>query len=330
MRAYLIPLRYNISAALALFLLFTAQTVLAGTAQPLEGPACPCSGEKRQVAEPIGTYENSSPDLAPYDPCYDGIDNDSQSGVDWVDKDQDGKNDAEGDPDCVAPGKKMVDEDGTKLHLVRTRIRTYALKPVQVTDEEGNEQTICEEYLETTQDTTTRFSGCFAPQTEIVMADGAKKPVYQLQVGDMVLNPVTGKAARVGMTVAGPETGPTMEIGIAGAAPIQVTTDHAMILERSSGGLERVSLRTEGVQSPYEIKRADKISVGDRILVADGTYKEVTTARQLPGNSALMVFNFRVDGPLNDPREHMVLTGSGMVTGDLVIQVQLGGKIRGR
>ena len=107
MRAYLIPLRYNISAALALFLLFTAQTVLAGTAQPLEGPACPCSGEKRQVAEPIGTYENSSPDLAPYDPCYDGIDNDSQSGVDWVDKDQDGKNDAEGDPDCVAPGKKM-------------------------------------------------------------------------------------------------------------------------------------------------------------------------------------------------------------------------------
>ena len=42
------------------------------------------------------------------------------------------------------------------------------------------------------------------------------------------------------------------------------------------------------------------------------------------------VINMKLAADPFDTRQHMILTGSGIVTGDLNIQLQLGGKARSR
>ena len=56
------------------------------------------------------------------------------------------------------------------------------------------------------------------------MADGTKKPIAVLNAGDMVRNPVTGKAMEVEAVVSGPEPDKHMyRIGYGGKSVVNVT-----------------------------------------------------------------------------------------------------------
>jgi hypothetical protein len=144
--------------------------------------------------------------------------------------------------------------------------------------------------------------GCFALTTNIRLADGRDRYVALLNVGDMVLNPVTGKAARITSITSGPETEQMIRVGY-GAYDVRVTQKHPM-------------------QTAAGLKQARNLTKADRVLGADGQYHAVGTLEWMPIDSKQVVRNLVINPDSTDPRDHMLLA-DGVVTGDLYLQRQL-------
>ncbi len=146
-------------------------------------------------------------------------------------------------------------------------------------------------------------SGCFAMTTRIKMADGSERVIAHLQKGDLVFNPITKKAASIVEIVEGPETDkPMITLGYSGKR-LTVTTDHPFATE--------IGLRS-----------AAELSLGSKILTADGSYQAVDSYVVQAINASQVVRNIVLDGMSGDNLQHMVMA-DGIVTGDLYLQRQL-------
>lgn len=175
--------------------------------------------------------------------------------------------------------------------------------------------------------------GCFAPETKILMSDQSYKLVSSLKVGDKVWNPVTGKAAEVYTVSHGPERIPMVQIGFDQSA-VEVTDGHPMVINNKAEEgqmllleslIAPASLRSETrseLPRGYQVKRADQVKVGDRILGADGRFHTVNVARMLPVRPGQMVHNFIVNPGSTNSDDHMVMA-DGLVVGDLYLQNKL-------
>lgn len=145
--------------------------------------------------------------------------------------------------------------------------------------------------------------GCFGLSTLIKMADGQEKMIALLNVGDEVLNPATGKAARIVEITSGPEADKQMiEIGF-GRHSLRVTEGHP-------------------VPTRVGLKQAKHLTKADQIQGADGSFHALAKLERLPLDKTQMVRNLVINPTSDDPADHMLLAG-GVVTGDLFLQRRL-------
>ncbi len=144
--------------------------------------------------------------------------------------------------------------------------------------------------------------GCFAMGTEITMADGSKKPIAVLNAGDMIRNPVTGKAMEVGNVVSGPETDKAMyRIGY--------------------GGKSVVVTQTHPFATKLGVRAAMHLKPGEKVLTADGSYKALDQVVKMKINPSQVVKNLTIKNA-RTVIDHMV-EADGVVTGDLYLQKQI-------
>ncbi len=147
-----------------------------------------------------------------------------------------------------------------------------------------------------------RQGGCFARNTQITMADRSTKPIEKIKEGDLVLNPVTGQAAKVIDFTGGPEEIPMIELGYDNSL-VHVTVSH--VFPTKSG-----------------LKQAQQLSLSDEIKGSDGQYRALTTLKRLPLADRQYVWNFSLESDSDSPDAHMILA-NGVVTGDLSLQLAL-------
>lgn|GEM_PF-4898551 len=149
--------------------------------------------------------------------------------------------------------------------------------------------------------------GCFDPATKVRMADSKDRRIDSLRIGDLVLNPVTGKAAPVVRITKGPEAGKGLYLigfkGVGSATAVKVTGKHPFMTE-------------------HGLRTASQLAKGDRVLTAKGTFRKLDIASALPEKTGQVVVNIVVGSPGFEARDHMVLA-DGVVSGDLMLQERL-------
>ncbi len=147
-----------------------------------------------------------------------------------------------------------------------------------------------------------RDMGCFAPETQIQLADGSVRRIDELHTGDLILNPLTGRSSKLKGMVKGPEKEPMIEVGYYGKV-VRVTTKHPMLTRRG-------------------IKTATELRTDDYLLGDDRKFHRLTELRRLPVDPEQQVYNFVMDEQDDSPSHHVVLA-DGIITGDLLMQQQL-------
>lgn len=146
--------------------------------------------------------------------------------------------------------------------------------------------------------------GCFEYSTKIRMADGSDRQISEIEIGDQVLNPLTGKSVRVKRTTKGPEIYPLVVVKV-GDDTVRVTRQHPM-------------LTTKGVKAAWYLSESDQIQdVNGRWRQVDRITHEVT---RYP------VVNIEIDTASADPVDHALLA-NGVITGDLYLQEHLGERV---
>lgn len=147
-----------------------------------------------------------------------------------------------------------------------------------------------------------RNMGCFTPETQIQLADGSTRRIDELQAGDLIHNPLTGRPAKLKGMVKGPEKEPMIELGYDGKV-VHVTTKHPM-------------LTLTGVKAAMDLK------LGEEVLGADKKFHRLTDLRRLPVDPEQQVYNFVMDDADDSPSHHVVVA-DGILTGDLQLQQEL-------
>ncbi len=148
--------------------------------------------------------------------------------------------------------------------------------------------------------------GCFDPATKIQMGNGTRRKIDALKMGDLVLNPVTGKVAPVVRITKGPEAGKGLYLigfGGKGAAAVKVTSKHPF--------MTNLGLRT-----------AAQLAPGDRILTTGGLFRKLDVVQALPESAGQIVVNIALGSTTFAANDHMVLA-DGIVSGDLLLQERL-------
>jgi hypothetical protein len=144
--------------------------------------------------------------------------------------------------------------------------------------------------------------GCFAEETRIAVSKNETRLIRELQVGDLVWNPVKKVQVRIARMTAGPETLPLIVVHTAGRS-LKVTTEHPMVTDRG-------------------LIMAELLEAGDAMVMADGSLEKVVRVESVLHDGAGSVRNFIINPESTDPDDHMVLA-EGIVTGDLYLQSQL-------
>jgi hypothetical protein len=145
--------------------------------------------------------------------------------------------------------------------------------------------------------------GCFDESTLITMADRSKKEISELETGDAVLNPLTGKAVPVLYVIKGPETMPLLKIITSDGNSVTVTSEHPF-------------LTSKGYKQALALDKGDQIKVDANNHV---TILDIQLSASL--NKNRVVWNVMLDGGGN-PENHMLI-GDGIPSGDLFIQKSL-------
>ena len=148
-----------------------------------------------------------------------------------------------------------------------------------------------------------RGGGCFAEGTTITMADGTKKPIEQIAKGDLVWNPLTGKASKVAKGVKGPEKYKLYSFAIKGEE-LSVTKTHPMLTQRG-------------------IIKAEDVRVDDLMMWKSGELLAIESIRT--HHTAKDVYNLHLVSKSGSNIEGAVIA-NGVITGDLEMQQELQNK----
>lgn len=146
--------------------------------------------------------------------------------------------------------------------------------------------------------------GCFDGEVPIAMADGSLRPAKEIQKGDRLLNPVTGRGQAVKRVSIGPEREkPMFDITVAGRT-VRVSSQHPFPVAEQG----RTTLRS-----------AEDLRAGDLVRLSDGSHRKIGSIVMLPVNVNQVVYNFELEAPTTRDEDHMLLA-NGIVTGDLFLQ----------
>lgn len=141
--------------------------------------------------------------------------------------------------------------------------------------------------------------GCFPPEAELQLLSGASITAAEVSVGDVLLNPLTGKGLTVLQVIEGPEELPLIGIAYNGGY-VRVSQDHPILTD--SG-----------------VKAARDVTTSDKLFDAAGTPREVSSVTELPVEEGQRVINFMLSTESNADSDHMILA-DGVVAGDLILQ----------
>lgn len=150
----------------------------------------------------------------------------------------------------------------------------------------------------------TRFSGCFAPESQIMMSDGNQKAIQDVSAGEFVYNPVTGRDIKVEKVIESPENVPMIELRTVDSRILKVTQEHP-------------------ISTDAGIVKANTLQAGDLIEVTDGSYAELESVRELSIEAGQRVLNLVLEGDSNltaDNIKDRMLLADGIITGDLLVQ----------
>ena len=148
-------------------------------------------------------------------------------------------------------------------------------------------------------------SGCFSPDTKILVKDRGEIDARDVKAGDLLHNPKTGGYASVEQVVQGPEK--------------KVVELHFLVGETSRSS--KVSFGHIMVTKRGYIRARD-VRRGDHLLRADGSWVSVVTITEVPADH---VINFVLNPNSRSYEDHLVAS-DGLVTGDLWLQTNLGKK----
>jgi hypothetical protein len=145
-------------------------------------------------------------------------------------------------------------------------------------------------------------SGCFAPDTKIVVKDRGGIDARDIKVGDLILNPKTKTYARVQQVVQGSEKEALeLHFDVDGKHhSSKLSFEHVMVTERG-------------------YVRAAQIVKGDKLLRSDGFWAPVLSVEKVP---ARKVINFVLNPSSTSYEDHLV-ESDGLITGDLWLQNNL-------
>lgn len=141
-----------------------------------------------------------------------------------------------------------------------------------------------------------RGLGCFDPETIILMADNTSKTAFEIRIGDLVMNPLTHKPARVTQVVAGEELKPMVDIVMNGDR-IRVTEWHPF-------------LTADGIKPAKDITSDDKIM--DAITGQFEPIQSITRPKIIPGQNVIF-FDL---GDSTDVKDRMMVAGKRFVVAD--------------
>ncbi len=155
------------------------------------------------------------------------------------------------------------------------------------------------------------------------MSDGSEKKIQDIQVGDLVHNPITGKELKVKQLVQGPEPLPLLKISF-GKQSIEVSQQHPMLVIPDSvkAGLKQTALNTDKSTPRERLRLASEVTVGDSVLGADGSSQLITAIEPQPVSYSQQVYNLIFDAESDKLRDHMILS-NGIITGDFDAQTRL-------
>lgn len=140
---------------------------------------------------------------------------------------------------------------------------------------------------------------CMDEDTPIRLASGDLVAVKMLIRGDVIRNPVTGKATKVEEIIRGTQADETLyRIGFEEHAA-WFTAWHPVYTKRG-------------------LRPASSVTAEDELLGEDGTYHPVTIVETRAGDPNRSVYNLRFKGS-SDSRQHM-LSANGIVAGDFFLQ----------
>ena len=146
--------------------------------------------------------------------------------------------------------------------------------------------------------------GCVAEDTLITMGDGkTQKRIDELQPSDRIWNPITKEAVSMRRVSRGPEPIPMLKISV-GDRILSVTGNHPF--PTRSG-----------------MKAAFTLNDGEEILLDGGKWQKIAKIDAVPPTEKPpIVWNIEIEAP-NDNWDAHHYVANGVVTGDLLIQMQL-------
>lgn len=146
--------------------------------------------------------------------------------------------------------------------------------------------------------------GCVAEDTLITMGDGkTQKRIDELQASDRIWNPITKEAVSMRRVSRGPEPIPMLKISV-GDKVLSVTGNHPF------------PTRTG-------MKTAFTLNDGEEIMLEGDTWQKIAKIDAVPPtDKPPVVWNIEIDAP-NDNWDAHHYVANGVVTGDLLIQMQL-------
>jgi hypothetical protein len=147
--------------------------------------------------------------------------------------------------------------------------------------------------------------GCFAADTNLAVSETEVRRASTLATGNVLWNPITRTAVAIKNRIIGPEELALVELGY-GSKRIRVSTQHPIVTKRG-------------------LVQAIDVRLGDELQGEDLKFHPVThVGRGLAPatKQSQTVFNFEIDTPSTDPRDHYLLA-DGIVVGDYFLQREL-------
>lgn len=156
-------------------------------------------------------------------------------------------------------------------------------------------------------ETSVRGVGCFTPDTLIRLADGRYLPIREIKRGMKVAGISGEEGAEVSDVVVGPEKIEMYAVKVKDKAELRITEGHPLITREGP-------------------KRADKLVVGEELLLSDGSYAPIEGISKFT-DPDMVVWNLtlkpRSEYKLkNQPKEwsSVLLDARGIASGDLSVQ----------
>ena len=140
-----------------------------------------------------------------------------------------------------------------------------------------------------------------------MLADGSQIAIKDVRPGDSLWNPITEQVVVVAVKTENPPSAGMMEIGY-GDHTVLLTSNHPVFTQNG-------------------LKTAKELTFDDYLLGDDGKFHQVTVLRDLPIDPLSKVMNLLFVGTDQKVNDNY-LVSNGIVTGNLLLQLMLAGKVQ--